>query len=181
MPSGTSSSVNRGTASGTSTSSSSSSTSGSIRRKTVRKIIEKEARKSNFSIKKKHQETYLSGSRLETRMEASLTMPALLERSRTTPGEALQSWVRGKGARSLISPVSGLTYGTLCATATIDCRTAQLSREGNVKTTATFSSETTDQWEENTSTYGIEMPSSPNKLDHDWITAIRSQSGHKDQ
>ena len=139
MPSGTSSSVNRGAVSGTSTSSSSTLASGSIRNKSVRKIIKKEARKSNFSIKKENQETYLSGSRLETRLESSLTTPALLKGSRTTTGEAMQSWVMGKGARSLISPVPGLTNGTLCATATIDCRMhCTIIRRGECKDNSNF-------------------------------------------
>ena len=71
----------------------------------------------------------------------------------------MQSLVRGKGARSFISPVSGQTDGTLGATATIDRRTAQVLSRGNVKMTATDSSETTDQWEGQEPNYGIGMHS----------------------
>ena len=155
MPSGTSSPGYRGASSSTS---SSSPTSGSIRNTSARKKIvmrrPSEIRNSNFS-NEKSQKTYLSGSRLETGLETSLTRPALLRRSGTTSGESLQSLVRGKGARSFISPVSGQTTGTVCATATIDCRTAQVLSRGNVKTTATDSSGTTDQWEEQEPNYGI--------------------------
>jgi hypothetical protein len=179
MTSGTSSTVNRGAVSGTSTSSSSTTASGSIRNRSGRKIFKKEARKSNTSTKKKNQETYLSGSRLETRLEASLTTTALLQGSRTTSGDAMQSWVMGKGARSLISPVLGQTNYTLCATATISCRTAILSGEENTKTTATFCSETTDQSEEDASAYGIRMPLASTEMDRDWTATIRSQSGQK--
>ena len=120
----------------------SSSTSGSIK---ARKKIT--PTKEEISFMQKQPESNLSSAWRGTWLETPGRGPATPQSSWTADCGSSPSWGRGKGTRSHSgAPVVGQTIGTLCPTASQDCRTTDFRGLG-CKTTDTGQTETTDQWE----------------------------------